>query len=138
MNEYTTFKHTSLLSFLPLAFQSIRNVFAQTVKAMLDYQIALTEAKQKHWPDDISIVLPANTTIKGVTLTNSKTQNEKRVYGNKDTQWHYRKSTFYTPFYHSILNLTSISNRYIVKPMQTKINKNVRPKSTHSHFKFYR
>lgn len=137
MNEYTTFKHTSLLSFLPLAFQSICNAFAQTVKAMLDYQIALIEAKQKHWPD-ISIVLPANITIKGVTFTKSKTQNGKRVYGNKDTRWHYRKSSFYIPFYHSILNLTSISNRYIVKPVRTKINRNIRPKGTHSHFKFYR
>ncbi len=101
MNEYPTFKHTSLLSFLPLAFQSIRNAFAQTVKAMLDYQIALIETKQKHWPD-ISIVLPANITIKGVTFTKSKTQNGKRVYGNKDTRWHYRKSSFYIPFYHSM------------------------------------
>lgn len=136
MNENITLKRT-WLTFLPSAFQSIHNVCIQVIKAMHDYQIALIETKQKHWPD-ISIVLPANITIKGVTFTKSKTQNGKRVYGNKDTRWHYRKSSFYIPFYHSILNLTSISNRYIVKPVRTKINRNIRPKGTHSHFKFYR
>lgn len=135
MGDRITFKCTSLV-FLPSAFQSICNAYIQAVKAMHDYQIALKEAKHKEWPN-ISIIVPGNITIKGVSLPKLQKQSNKRIYGNKDIQWYYRKSPFYIPFYYPVLNLTSISDRYISKPIQTKINRNVRPKGTHSHFKFY-
>lgn len=66
MGDRITFKCT-LLAFLPSAFQSICNAYIQAVKAMHDYQIALKEAKYKEWPN-ISIIVPGNITIKGVSL----------------------------------------------------------------------
>lgn len=97
---------------------------------------SIEKAKYKEWPN-ISIIVPGNITIKGVSLPKLQRQSNKRIYGNKDIQWYYRKSPFYIPFYYPVLNLTSISDRYISQPIQTKINRNVRPKGTHSHFKFY-
>lgn len=101
-----------------------------------NYAGVLMENYGKEGKSDFKIV-PGNITIKSVSLPKLQRQSNKRIYGNKDIQWYYRKSPFYIPFYYPVLNLTSISDRYISQPIQTKINRNVRPKGTHSHFKFY-
>lgn len=133
--------HNIILRWTP--FRTIHDAFVQAAKAVHNYQTALAEVKSRNvcngW-GDVSVVLPANTVIKGITLSKSKHKSRKdnRIYGNKDILWFYRKSSFYVPFYNPVLNTTSISYRYVVRPIRPKLNRNIRPKGTHSHFKFYR
>lgn len=52
-----------------------------------------------------------------------------------DYLWKKRRSTFHVPFY---MKFIRCADKYKPNKLKTKFNRNVRPKSTHSGFRFYR
>lgn len=52
-----------------------------------------------------------------------------------DYSWKKRRSTFHIPFYTDFIKY---ADKYKPHKLKTKFNRNVRPKSTHSSFRFYR
>ena len=52
-----------------------------------------------------------------------------------DYLWKKRRSTFHIPFY---MDFIKYADKYKLHKLNTKFNRNIRPKSTHSAFRFYR
>lgn len=69
--------------------------------------------------------------IEGYIINASLIQGKSRwiIYGKK------RRSTFHVPFY---MKFIRCADKYKPNKLKTKFNRNVRSKSTHSSFRFYR